>query len=184
MIRKLLSILIIACFLSGGTIVYAGESASVVPAVAKTTLAAGSRNVGARLAQKVKNAKEWAAETKPGLEEIKDNREQILQLKEKSNTVYKKAKAKIKQLLQNKDSLTNEQIKELKQAAAKLSADKKLLENSIGDIEAENIKLKEARTGRDLTAYKQAQQNIIKIQESRIGLLKTVIEDIKMIAAM
>lgn len=177
--KKILSIILIVGLLLTGTVVFAAPTATA--ASDRTTV---KDAVKSKLSGKLQDFKNRITESKPLLEEIRSNKTKFAKLKAESKTAYNEAKKKVKEMLKNKDSLTPEQIEAVKQAVSTLANDKKQLSNTLGNIGAESVSLRDAKKNKDIEAYKQALNNIISIQNTRISNLQTVIDDMNKIAAM
>lgn len=182
--KKIVPILL-TIFLLFSEAVYAEDAASTLPAPLKppkpkTAIVKPGLQVKP---PRRESSKEWAG-AKAQARQICKNGEEIVNLKGEAAAAYKEAKSRVRELTRNKDSLTDEQIKGLKQAITKLAKDREVLFSTAGDIREENDKLKDAGRNKDLKAYKEALNNILTIQKTRINALKEVIEDMNSIAAM
>lgn len=177
--KKILSLILILGLLLTGSVVFANGTAT---ALADTTTSKAA--VRSKLSVKLKDFKSLVAELKPQTEEIRSNRAKFAKLKAEAKTAYNAAKSQVKEMLKNKDSMTPSQIDAIKQAVSTLANDKRQLGSTEGNINSENLSLKTAKKDKNLEAYKQALNNIITIQTTRISNLTTIIEDINKITAM
>lgn len=168
--KKIISLILIIGVLLTGMVVFA-ETASEADAKA-------------RISEKLQNIKERAAEVKHQLEKIRLNRAELQKLRVEAKTAYQKAKSKVKELRKNKDSLTPEQIEELKQAVSTIKQDKEQLAATAGDIHKESLLLRAAKKDKNIEAYRQSLDNIINVQSTRIDALKKMIDDMNKILSI
>jgi len=167
MLKKLIISLLTVSMLFTGTVVFASGTTATD---AKT-----------KVATQIQDLRQNAAELKPLMETIRTNRTQLIKLRADGETAYKKAKAKLKEMIKNKDNLTPEQIEIIKQDVKTITEDRKLIANTIGSVEKESAALRVARSDKNLEVYKQSLNDIIAIQNSRITNLKKTIDDLNKI---
>ncbi len=170
--KKIFAMLLMISVLLTGTVVFAEE---------ETTSAASDSSVRTKISEKINEFKNFKAELQPQIDEIKANRQELIQLRQEATASYKELKNQVKDLLKGKVELTQEQVEALQQAVDILVADKKLLAETAGDIFKESVNLRLAKRQRDLDASKAALDEIISIQEKRMESLNKVIDDIKAI---
>lgn len=161
--KKLIALIMLTALLLTGTMVYAEEAS----------------NTDKDTSAKINVFKDLKEELKPILETIRSNRTEIVELRQEATALFKESKKKVKELLKSKDDLSPVQIEAIKQSVDILVDDKKLMVETKGDIFKESIDLRIAKRNRNIEAYKDALDNIISIQNTRIDTLNKVIEDLK-----
>ncbi|NJD03967.1 MAG: hypothetical protein FIA99_15525 [Ruminiclostridium sp.] len=164
--KKLIVLVLIAGLLLTGTMVYAEEAA------------------GTDVLANESEFKDIKAEMKPLIDTIRSNSAEIEQLREDATALYKETKEKVKELINSEDGISQAQIEAIKEAIDILVEDKKLLVETKGDILKESIDLRVARRDRDVEAFKEALENIISIQNTRIEIFNKIIEDLKAVGTI
>ncbi|WP_432666547.1 hypothetical protein R9X47_09395 [Wukongibacter baidiensis] len=127
---------------------------------------------------KVDKRKELKSQISPLIKAVGENREKLRQLTLQSKESYKGAKNHVRKLIEEKDSLTDEQVEELKVSLETLKNWNKKIVGSRGDIGKVTKKLRDAKEKRNYKMIKASYEKIIEIQNSRIENLNKVIEDL------
>ncbi len=166
--KKITACVLMICLLGLGTLAYAETPSEGASTDTKKPLAL--------LQQKVQTAKELYSQLQPQIAEIRDNRTEILGLRAEARKAYDAAAEHVKELKENRDNLTDEQVGELKQAIKTLRQYRLELSGTIGNIHTEVLEIRAARREQNIEQIKESLAEIIAIQEERIELLKSSIE--------
>lgn len=127
---------------------------------------------------KTDKRKELKNTISPLIEKVAENRKKSRQLTQQSKESYKNAKNHVRKLLEEKDSLTDEQVEELKESLEILKAWNKKIVGSRDDMGKTTKKLRDAKEKRNYKMIKASYEKIIEMQNSRIENLNKVIEDL------
>ncbi len=125
--------------------------------------------------EKIKGLKE---EMRPYIDSATKDKKEIRRLVEKSKGSYKRAKGHIKKLLEERDSLTDEQIEKLKESLKTLKKWNNEMGGSKGDIKKVTKRLRNAKLERDYKKVREYYREINEIQRTRMENLKNIIEDL------
>jgi Spy/CpxP family protein refolding chaperone len=137
-----------------------------------------------KLQQKAQNLKNWNDQIRPLLEQTRTNRADILKLRSDLLNNRSQVKSKIEALRQQKDSLTDEQVAQLKACLEAIKADKTDMKNTIGSVHNQLVTFRAARTDRDIDKAKAALQQVLNIQQQRIDLLNKGIADLQKVLSV
>lgn len=166
--KKIMTGLLIMVFVLGmGTFAYAGTNAGNTTTDRKALL--------------VQNMKALKEQIQPQIAQIKANRTEIQKLRIEAREAYKVAMQNIKDLKGKSDQLTEAQIAALKTTKESLKTTKLALSNTKGDVRTEMLAIRDARKDQNIGQAKAALENIITIQQNRIALIKTGIDEMNRI---
>lgn len=166
--KRIISVIMISAVLITGNVAFAQAA---TPSTARTNITQTVNDYKARL-----------AEIAPLLQQVRANRTEILRLKADARDAYTKAKTHIKELIKNKDNLTDDQIQSIKNSLNLIKQDKQALGDTLGDIAQELPSLRNARKDRNIDEAKNSLNSIIAVQNTRITELKKIIEDLITVA--
>ncbi|MDR3543956.1 MAG: hypothetical protein P4L69_23810 [Desulfosporosinus sp.] len=127
---------------------------------------------------------DYKAAIAPLQEKIRTNRTDVLSQKAIVSAAYTKAKAHIKELSKNKDSLTPTQIEAIKESLNVIKQDKESLASTIGEIQKETLDLRTAKREKNFEEVSNSFNNIITVQNTRIEDLKKIIDDLNKAVAL
>lgn len=190
--KKLLSVLITLCFLITSMAVFAeaettaaentqtGKAAKEVkaPKAEKHTIKAQK----AAEKQTIKTEKDKAkAERKILKDQIKANQEIIKGLKVEVRVLHKKAVARIKEIMKDKENITQETVDELKDMLSKIREDRSEFGQSFGKIREEGLDITMAKKNQEPEKIQKAFGNVLNVQKARIDSLKVLIKDLQKI---
>ena len=166
--KKIISVMLLSALLLTGNVTYAQAA----------TLSSAKTNI----TQSVSDYKAKLAELTPLLQTIRSNRTQIIELRANARNAYNKAKSHIKDLKQNKENLTSEQIQAIKDSLNVLKQDKQVLGDTMGDIAHELPDLRTARRDKNIEKVKSSLNTFIGVQNTRITELQKIIDDLNKIS--
>jgi chromosome segregation ATPase len=115
-------------------------------------------------------------ELKPLSDEMRANRTELKDLKTELRQQSQAARAHIKDLKAKPESVTSEQIEQIKSVVAEIKKTRAELKDANGQFKNDREDLKSARKNKDTEGVKAAFQKIIDLQEQRIARIKTLIE--------
>jgi|GEM_PF-3679854 len=167
--KKIITGILLVCLMGLGSQVYAATAEITAPA------AKGA------LQERIQNIRDIRSEIQPQLATIRDNRTEILELRAEARRAHSAAVAHIKELRQDVDNLTDEQIDALKDAVDILRQHRIDFSATLGDIWTETLVIRSARRDQDVEQIKDALDRIIAVQAERIELLETSIADMNSI---
>lgn len=167
--KKILSIVMVSILLLTG--------------VASAAVAGPLSDLNAKRNQAANEYKTRQIELKPLIEEMNNNRKELLQLRADVKIAHAKAKARIKEMIKNKN-LTPQQIEAIKAALNTLKESNQALAGTTGDIASQKLDLGAGKRDKNFAAVKVAFEKIINIQNSRIDVLKKTIENLNALAAL
>lgn len=104
--------------------------------------------------------------------QVLENRATIKTLSEEVRIKTKLAKEKIQILSENRDSITQEQLTNLKTSVRIIKEHQKILKNTVGQIKAYDKDIRIARQNKNLDTLLRLYNEILPIQETRITHLK------------
>jgi len=172
--KKIMTGLLIMVFVLGmGTFAYAGTNAGNTTTDRKALLVQKKEAVQ----QKVQNMKALKEQIQPQIAQIKANRTEIQKLRIEAREAYNAAMQNIKDLKGKSDQLTEAQIAELKTTKESLKTTKLALSNTKGDVRTEMLAIRDARKDQNIGQAKAALEKIIAIQQNRIALIQTGIDE-------
>lgn len=116
--------------------------------------------------------------------QVRMNAAKTAQMKLKAREKYTRAKAVVKGLVRDKDSITMEQIEAVKEALAQVKQDRQQVAQTVKESEAAMAKLKEARKANDFESSKECLESILKTQEDGLKQLESVIANMDKIIKM
>lgn len=129
--------------------------------------------------QKVQAAKGWSQELKPLFDQVRTNRLEILKVKNELLSLQGEARAKVRELREQKDSLTDEQLQQLKEVLKVFKADKGELKAMIGKIHVQTLELRIEKREKDVDQGKDCLNAIIALQKQKIDALIKSVADLK-----
>jgi len=168
--KTLAAVLTLICFLFSSSVVFAAQGNTVQDKV--------QDKVQERAEQR-SQVRTWFQELKPLFEQVRKNNVEIIRLRNELAQTRSQAGEKIKELREQKDTLTEEQVAELKQYLQVIKGDKQEIKDELGNIHKEVLKLRLAKKDGQIDQAKEILQGIIDQQQQRIELLKKTIEDLK-----
>jgi uncharacterized phage infection (PIP) family protein YhgE len=172
--KKLFAVITISCLLFSSNVVFA-ETTSGGP---ETKERAVQRE---QVQEKAQAVRTWMKELQPMFQEVRKNNKEIIQLRNTLGQTKKEALQVINKFREQKDTLTEDQIAELKEYLQLMKGDKTEIKEELGTVQKEVLKLRTAKKDGQIDQAKEILQNILEIQQDRIDLLTKAIEDLKTI---
>ncbi|AHF10950.1 MULTISPECIES: hypothetical protein [Dehalobacter] len=164
------------------------NSALVLAKTDKTTDGTSSKqssqsNKQANTEAKGVTVQQWQKELKPLFDEIRANKTETIHLRNQLTQLRDNAVAKIDDLRQQNENLTDEQmdalLAPLKDFLQTLKEDKAEIGGQLGDVQQQVVDLRKTKKELDIAQAKITLHNIIMAQEQRITTLKATIEDLE-----
>lgn len=174
--KKIVSIILLSSVLLTGNVTFAQASPF--------------SNVKSKISQPLsdredkEDKKDKLAEMAPLQETIRSNRTKLLNQRATARDAYNKAKAHVKELIKDKDNLTPERIEAIKAAVEVLKQDQHVIAGTLGNIQKETLGLRTAKQGKNFDGFINSLSNISAVQNTRIGDLQKVIDDLNRIASL
>lgn len=171
--KKLAAVLTLICFVFSSNVVMASQGNTV------------QENIQNKVQTKVEqraNVRTWFQELKPLFEQVRQNNGEIIRLRNELAQTRSQVGAKVQELREQKDNLTEEQIAELKQYLQVLKEDKQEIKDELGNIHKEVLRLRLAKKDEQIDQAKEILQGILDTQQQRIELLTKTIKDLKTIS--
>ena len=175
MMKKIVSILVMICLLVSAMIVFAEDEATYRQPKNKLQ----QRKIGT--VDRSDKRDEIKTEVKTYINQVRENKEQQRELLTQSKESYKEAKSHVKHLLENKDSLTDDQVLKLKDSLAILKDRDVNFRNTNGNITMMTQELRDAREEKDYKRAKNIYLKIIEVQNSRIENMTQLIDNLNAI---
>ena len=171
--KKLISIVLVFATLTAGVFAFATDNTSNNSKWAEKA---------AEAKEKISSKLQFINDTKPLFDEVRRDRITVLQLKLDVKNAFEAAKTRIKDLKKAESSLTPEQIAAIKADLGKIKEDKAKVKDTLGNINDKRPELNQAKHNNDTAACEKILNDIIAVQQSRITLLKQVVDDLNSIA--
>ncbi len=173
--KKTIALILITAFiLSFGTLAYAQSGSTDNGSGGNASV---EQQVG-DVQQKIQAGKDLKDQMEPQTNRIRNNRTEILGLRNEVQAAHQEAVMHIQQLRQNQDCLTDEQVEALRLCLQTLQQNRLQICETVGDIQSEGLKLRQARREQNTEQMQACLENMAAVQEARIKLLEASLEDI------
>lgn len=175
MMKKIISISIMICLLISAMVVFAEDEATYRQPKNKLP----QRKVGTE--NRTDKRDELRSEVKTYINQVKENKVKQRELLTQSKESYREAKGHVRHLLENKDSLTDDQVLKLKESLEVLRDRDVNFKNTNGNITKMTEQLRDAREKKDYKRAKNIYLKIIEVQNSRIENMTQLIDNLNAI---
>ena len=168
--KKTIAIAVAALMILSGTVAFAESKGQNEPASGTPV--------------KMQEAKMLAERLGPQIGEVKENKEEMLRVREEIRTAYGEAQSAIGEMIQNRDQLRLDQIEALEDCLNRIRESRGVLEGTIGEIEGEMTKFRSQARNRNQEGASESLENCAKVQTVRIQEMKRVLEELNKINDM
>jgi len=180
-IKRLITVLIISCFLLNSTAVLAAGPEKGSGEMNNNSVQNNSVQNGEGFQQKSQFERKWDNELKSLRNEILRCNVAAVHLRNEIRKTQREVLSRIEQLKEQKESLTEEQIQELKDYLQSLRENNNQVRNEMGTIQREVNALRTAKREQNGETVQQCLERILLQQQERIRLMDKTAEDLEKI---
>ena len=163
--KKTIAVIVVLCMALSGTAAFAAGNAQSGPAEG--------------IPVKTQEAKMLAQRLGPQLDKIRENRAEIQRLREEIRVAYEDGKAAIREMIQNRDKLSLEQVEALKGSLECIRESRKVLEGTLGEASGEMLKFRAQARNMNQDGASESLENCAEVQRLRIQEMKRVLVEIE-----
>ncbi len=131
--------------------------------------------------QKIQAGQDVNSQFGPQVNCIRNNRNEISEMRGEAQEAYQIAVRHINQLRQNQDCLTEQQVEALRLCLQNLQQNRLQISETVGDIQTEGVKLRQARRQQNTQQMQECLENIAAVQQARIKILNDSIDEMNAI---
>jgi uncharacterized coiled-coil DUF342 family protein len=163
--KKTIAVIVALCMVLSGTAAFAEAKGQSEPAEGTPV--------------KTQEMKRLSEQLRPQVDEIRVNRAEIQMLREEIRIAHSDAKDAVREMIQNKDELGLERVKELRASMEKIRESRSVIAETVGKISDEMPMLRSRVRNRNQEGASESLGNCINVQTIRMQEMNRVLGELK-----